>query len=368
MNPVRFGVIGVGTAGTGYAADIGGLDTAECVAVCRRDRAALHAVARETGAAPYDDWRALCESSDVDAVLVATPHPLHVEMGVYALERGKHLLMEKPLAPSLSEAQQLVEAAVARPSQVFGIIFQKRTSPTWRTVRRVLQEGEIGSLRRVRWTMTRWYRTQAYYDEREWRGTWRGEGGGLLLNQLPHDLDLLTWLVGMPNSVRASVGLGRDHRISTEDDVTAMLAWPDGVTGVLHANTGEVPGEDRLVLVGDRGTLTVTDGERVSLSRLEAPLSEHLASAPGGFDRPGHGVEEVPVPANEPAGHAALIDDFARAVQTEEEPLAPAHEGLRSLELANAMLLSGLEDRTVTLPLDTAPYDALLARLRAQEG
>jgi predicted dehydrogenase len=231
-------------------------------------------------------------------------------------------------------------------------------------IKRLIQSGELGSLVRVSWIMTDWYRTEAYFASGGWRATWKGEGGGVLLNQCPHNLDILQWLCGMPQSVRGFCQLGRYHAIEVEDNVTAYWEWEGGATGVFVTSTGEAPGTNRLEICGTRGRL-VLENNRMHFTRNEADMVEFSRSAKTGFARPEVWNVEIPFD-NAPAQHATLTQNFIDAILDGTPLVAPGEEGLRSVELANAMLYSSLQGQTIALPLDGVAYERKLRELTAQ--
>jgi predicted dehydrogenase len=309
----------------------------------------------------FADSRELIRSGLVDSVLVVTPHLSHAGIGIDALRHGLHLLVDKPLAAHVAEARRLI-AAPRDPRQVFAVLFQMRTDPRYRLVRAWIRSGRLGRILRFQWTITDWFRPDSYYRSSAWRGTWRGEGGGVLLNQAPHQLDLLQWLFGMPATVRAWCGLGRHHPIEVEDAVTARLAYRDGMEGVFIASTGEAPGTNRLEIATDRGRVVI-EGSCVSWDRTAVPVSAFRARSTNAFGAPK--VTRVEKRFDLPADlRPAVLRDFARAIRLGRQPLAPGAEGLASLELANAMLQSSFEEREIRLPLNAVRYARLLARLQ----
>ncbi|MDD5351134.1 MAG: Gfo/Idh/MocA family oxidoreductase, partial [Chthoniobacteraceae bacterium] len=243
MNPIRFGIAGLG--------NMGGIH-ARSLLEGQIPRAVLAAVADPVadltpfaGAKPFRSTEEMIASGEIDAILIATPHFAHVPLGIAALERGLHVLVEKPISVDKAAAQSLL-AAHTNPAQVFGAMFNQRTDPHFRKIRELIRNGELGAIRRVNWTITNWFRTDAYYNSGGWRATWSGEGGGVLLNQCPHNLDLFQWLFGMPAKVRAHCHFGRYHDIEVEDDVTAYLEYANGATASFITSTGEYPGTNRL--------------------------------------------------------------------------------------------------------------------------
>ncbi len=369
MNPrplntaiVRMGVIGLGTMGASHARRLaaGQIPGLTLSAVC--DPCA-DLCAEFQSAAAYPTAHALFKSGEIDAVLIATPHPTHVPLGIAALEAGLHVLMEKPIAVYTAEACKLLAAHNSAGGQIFAAMFNQRTDPRYTRLKSLIDSGELGAVQRIAWTITDWYRTDTYYKSSSWRATWPGEGGGLLLNQCPHQLDLWQWLFGMPSSVMAVCQFGRFHPIEVEDSVTAILSYPSGTQGVFVASTGEAPGENRLSIAADRGLL-IADADGVRFRRTEIPVPEHRRTSSASFATPPLWDVAIPI---EGAGeqHAGILKNFAAAILHGDPLLAPAADGFASLELANAMLLSSLRNAPVPLPLDEAAYERELQTLIA---
>ena len=361
MENVRVGVIGLGNMGIYHSEYLqnGDIQRATLTAVADVSPARLERFQNvRTFTAPTD----LIHSGLVDAVLIATPHYFHTTIGIEALEQGLHVLVEKPVSVHKGDAVKLL-AAHTNDAQVFAAMFNQRTDAHFRRIKELIEDGELGQLQRVQWTITDWFRTEAYYASSGWRATWKGEGGGLLINQCPHQLDLLQWLCGMPSRVRAFCGLGRRHRIEVEDEVTAYLEYAGGATGVFIASTGEVPGTNRLELAGDRGKLVFEWG-KLTFARNETGTAEFCQRSPEPFGKPA--VEECELPVQEGGGtHQEVTQNFVDAILDGAPLIAPASEGVRSVELANAMLYSSLCDVTVELPLDAQAYEELLNGLIA---
>jgi len=364
MNKVRLGIIGMGNIGK-YHADYllaGKVPRCELAAVCSTSPQKLGAF-KSKGVGVFDDAMKLIKSRTVDAVLVATPHPQHPAQGIAALEAGLHVMVEKPIASHKADAERLVAAAKQGPKQVFGAMFQLRTEPRYAKMRKLIQDGELGRIARINWIITDWFRTEAYYASGGWRATWKGEGGGVLLNQCLHQLDTLQWLVGMPARVRGFCQLGRFHSIEVEDNVTVYLEWPDGATGVWVTSTGESPGTNRFEIAGTRGRL-VLENNKLTFTRNETDMLEFSRAAKTGFARPEIWNVDIPFD-NAPAQHATLMQNFVEAILDGAPLLVPGAEGIHSVELANAMLYSSLVAQTVDLPLDAAAYERKLNELIA---
>ncbi len=358
MADVSFGIVGLGNIGAKHVRNLveGLVPGARLAAVAAR-RGVPDGLTLPPDVRVHESAEALACDADVEAVLVATPTFEHLTQGLAVLGAGKHLLMEKPLALCTTDAKALLSAAGDR---VFGVVLNQRLDPAYAAIRALVQTGRLGRLQRVSWTMTQWYRPDVYFRVSAWRGTWRGEGGGLLLNQCIHNLDVLQWLAGMPASVHAQADFGRHHDIEVEDEVSAWLAWPDGATGVIQASTGEAPGINQLDLVGDLGTLRY-DGERIRLATSEDSVTSHCRNTRELFGMPDFDNEVLNgfAPVNQ---HALLLENFAAAVRGRAPLNFPAVDGLGSLMLANAMLLSAWRGETVKLPLDDAAYAQQLDR------
>jgi len=362
MESVRLGIIGVGGMGSSHSRYLleGDVKRCELTAVCDVVREKLKPFANLK---TYTDSRKLIRSGDVDAVIIATPHYGHTTIGIDALKNGLHVLSEKPISVHKADCERLIAAHKAHPKLVFGAMFQMRTEPVWQRIRELIAEGELGELVRVVWIVTAWYRPEAYYASGGWRATWKGEGGGVLLNQCPHNLDLLQWMCGMPKRMHAFCGFGKYHHIETEDDVTAYFEYANGATGLFVATTGEAPGTDRLEIAGDRGKLVYENGKLV-FHRNVVSTRKFTRTSKGLFDRPEAWECVIPI-GRKAAGHAVVTQNFVNAILDGEPLIAPGEEGIHSVELANAMLYSAFTHKTVELPLNGAAYERHLKRLIA---
>ena len=300
--------------------------------------------------------------SETDAVLIAAPHFYHTTIGIQALATGKHVLIEKPISVHKADAERLI-AAHRRPNQVFAAMFNQRTDPFFQKLRQLVQSGELGQIRRVHWTITNWFRTEAYYQSSAWKATWAGEGGGVLLNQCPHNLDLYQWIFGMPSAVRAFCNFGRYHDIEVEDDVTAYLEHSDGMTAVISTSTGEAPGTNRLEVAAERGKVVI-ENEQFHFTQNQVPMSEFSRADPGHFSTPATCDVRIPMEGHG-SQHNGILANFVDAILDGAPVIAPAGEGICSLELANSFLLSSLENRSVQLPIDASLFERLLDRLIA---
>ena len=310
------------------------------------------------------DVDSLLRAGAVNAVLIATPHYAHTATGIAALKAGLHVLVEKPISVDKADALKLLEAH-SNPKQVFAAMFNQRTDPHYKKLRQLVQGGELGTIRRINWIITDWFRSEAYYAHGGWRATWAGEGGGVLLNQCPHNLDLFQWIFGMPSKVRGFCQFGRYHKIEVEDDVTAYFEYPDGTTAVFITSTGEAPGTNRLEVTGERGRLVLED-RRMEFRRNEIPTSEFSRTTKEKFSAPPVWNISIPLPSDNGEQHVGIMKNFTNAILHGEALLAPAADGLHSVELGNAILLSAIEGRTVDLPMSAPHYSRLLTKLKNQ--
>lgn len=360
-HPVRLGVIGLGNIGRTYVDLIvgGQVPGAELTAVSSRT------VPDESPAMHFSRFDDLLDSGLVDAVIVATPTMSHPEIGAAAAARGLPVLMDKPLAMSVRQASSLVETLAAAGSSA--VMLNQRFDPYYREIHQLISDGAIGEVMRFSWIMTAWYRPDVYYEVSSWRGTWVGEGGGLLINQCIHNLDVLQWLVGLPSSVSAIAGFGKYHAIDVEDEVTATLSYASGTTGVVVASSGEAPGINQLDIIGDRGSIRY-DGETLTLKRSEVSVRTHCRNTSEMFGMPQFANETV-TPADADAAesqHAQVLRNFVGSIAYGEPLLTPVSEGLNSLQLANAILLSAWQGVPVPVPIDEASFEAeLQARISA---
>lgn len=365
MDTVKIGIIGVGNMGAAHARAIQENKVPGMELAGLQDANPERTKVFE-GVKAFDSPQALIESPEIDAVLIATPHYDHTPLGIAALKAGKHLLVEKPISVHKADCQKLIEAHTDK-SLVFCAMFNQRTNPHYIRIRDLIQKGELGEIRRVTWTITDWFRSEAYYASGGWRATWRGEGGGVLLNQCPHQLDLWQWLFGMPQKLRAFCELGRYHDIEVEDDVTCHMEYANGCKGVFITTTGEAPGTNRLEITGERGKL-IYDMEEAGLRfvRNEVEMSEWSRTTTGGFTKPPTWNVSIPIEGGVGPQHIGIMQNFAAAILKDEKLLAPAAEGIHSVELANAMLYSSFIAETLELPLDASAYEELLKKKIAE--
>ena len=366
MNKVRLGIIGVGGMGSAHAKEVmdGKVPRCELTAICDLDTSLF---AKYPGIKTYDDSAKLIRSGDVDAVLVATPHYFHTTIGIDALQNGIHTLVEKPISVHKADAEKLI-AAHTDPKIKFAAMFNQRTDPYYIKMHDLISKGEIGKVQRSNWIITNWFRTESYYRSGGWRATWAGEGGGVLVNQCPHNLDLYQWLCGMPSAITAIGGLGKFHDIEVEDDGSALFEYPDGATGAFFTTTGEAPGTNRFEIVGDRGKLVLDigrGGRKLEFIRNEVPAGEYLKTSNNRFGVPGIWNIDIPL-SGSGEQHLGIKKNFVAAILDNAPLIAPAEDGIRSVEIANAMQYSLMTKKRVELPMDSAAYEAHLKQLIAK--
>ncbi len=362
MDTVRLGIVGMGNMGTYHIRYRSQIKNMTITAVCDilHDRA--DAQAAEIGCHAFYDAKDMIRSGEIDAVLIATPHYSHTTIGIDALAAGLHVLVEKPLSVHVSDCLRLI-AARKNKKQVFAAMFNQRTDPHYTKVKKLIEDGELGEIVRVNWIITNWFRPECYYASGSWRATWAGEGGGVLMNQSPHNIDLLQWLCGMPTSVTAFCHFGKWHNIEVEDEVTAYLEYPNGATGIFITSTGEAPGTNRLEICGERGKVVVENGT-VHFTRNSVSSIKFLKSSDNPFAAPE--IWEIDISVSGNGGqHAEVLQNFIDAILKGTPLIAAAEEGIRSVELANAMVLSSKTGKKINLPINGRTYETMLKKLIA---
>lgn len=372
MNKVRLGIIGLGQQGGTYAGFIseGKVKNIEIGAICDIDPEKQVVAKEKYPEVPfYTNYIEMLESGDVDAIITCVPHNLHPKMGIEALKRDVHALVEKPAGVYTKQVRELNEFATSKPELTFSIMFNQRANELYQKVKEIVDNGEIGTIRRTNWIITTWWRPQGYYDAGSWRATWEGEGGGVLVNQAPHQLDLLQWIAGMPKKVYSNVKYGYQRNIAVEDEVTTILDYGNGATGVFVTCTHDILGTDRFEILGDKGKIVVDDSKKVTIKRLKTPEAEMSASMNMqdvmrifmGQDQADIYSEEVLEFESVWGGqHIAVLENFAANVLDGTSLLAPGSDGIHGVALANAIHLSSWLGKEVELPLDEELYLAEL--------
>ena len=380
MNKVRLGIIGYGNMGTGHTRNLlkGKCPEIVLAAVADFEPSRLEACRNDFKkwneenpdkyyAEPmlFESATAMMNAKVIDAVLIAVPHYDHPRLVMEAMDCGLHVMCEKPAGVYTLQVREMMAAADKHPDLVFGMMFNQRTNPVFRKMREIIQSGELGAIKRTSWIITNWYRPQYYYDSGAWRATWSGEGGGVLLNQCPHNLDLWQWICGMPVKLQAKMHFGKWHDIEVEDDVTAYAEYENGATGTFITTTGDTPGTNRFEVVCDGGTLLCEDAKTLTVKKLEMTESEYSkTNRTEAFGKP---KAEIITPEleGENSQHWGVLNSFAAAILRGEPLIADGREGINGLMISNAMHLSAWEDRMVDLPFDEQRfYELLMERVK----
>jgi predicted dehydrogenase len=355
-------VIGVGAGVLGMHRQALEQDTVELVGVTDVNTEVGRQRAAELGCAFYGDHHEMLAATRPDVAVILTPHPFHAAIAIDCLQAGSHVLVEKPMAVHVAEADAMI-AAAARAGRLLAVNFQHRFRAEVRTVRRLIEEGQLGKIQHVDMTVA-WPRTACYFRNVSWRGTWSGEGGGVLMNQAPHNLDILCYLFGLPRQVVAWTRTAL-HAIETEDTVQAMMAWPDGTLGSLHISTAEANRPERLEITGTGGYLLMTQGGELSFTRSEPDFRRFMAESDNPFGAPAGHPERLD-PGEGTGNHLAVYRNLHQAIVQGTPLVADGVEGAKSLELANAMILSSFSGQTLELPLHREAYVTLLEDLKSK--
>src|SRR5690625_2168723 len=354
MSLIKVGVIVIGNMGTAHSMNLyrGNVNGARLAAVCdiNEDRLNWARQNLSDDVACFDNEDSFLNEADIDAVIIATPHYHHPDMAVKSFEKGLHVLVEKPAGVFTKNVRKMNEAA-KESGKVFSLMYNQRTNPIYQKLRSLIQEGELGEIKRTNWIITDWYRSQSYYDSGGWRATWEGEGGGVLINQSPHQLDLWQWTTGMmPTRVHGFCSFGKYRNIEVEDDVTAYVEYENGATCVFITTLGEYPGTNRYEVVGDRGKIVV-ENNQLTFHRLTVSEREFNQTSTSGFAKPECWEIDIPV-HGEATDHLGIMENWIDAIVNGTPLLAPGEEGIKGLELSNAMYLSTWLQRPVDLPID----------------
>ncbi len=369
MRKIRLGVIGVGNMGRTHCKNIkeGKCPEIELVAIADNNAMRIQAMKDDgyENVTYFADAEEMMDSGLCDSVLVAVPHYDHAKYAIMAMEKGLHVMVEKPAGVYTKQVREM-NAVAEKSDVVFGMMFNQRTNHVYRKAKELVSSGKYGNIRRVNWLITNWYRPQIYYDSGDWRATWSGEGGGVLLNQCPHQLDLLQWICGMPVKMHAFMQFGKWHDIEVEDDVTAYMEFENGATGCFITTTGDGLGTNRLEIQMDSAKLIV-EKESISLWEFEVSEPEFSKTNKQPFGTiPTKQVEVETDGINE--RHSGVMNAFAGAILRGEALVAGGEEGINGLMISNAMHLSAWTNSTVTLPIDEELYyEELMKRVRASK-
>ena len=350
MKKIRLGILGVGNIGRDHVKRVvnGECPEIELAAVCdlKPDRLAYARELAGEALPVFTSAEEMMESGLIDSVLVSVPHYDHPKFAMMAMEKGLHVLIEKPAGVYTKQVMEMNECAKKHDVK-FGIMMNQRTNCIYRKMREIVQSGELGEIRRTNWIITNWYRSQSYYDSGDWRATWSGEGGGVLLNQCPHNLDLWQWICGMPKTVRAHLHYGKWHNIEVEDDVSAYVEYANGATGMFITSTGDCPGTNRFEITLDKGKL-IAEGDTLTMWKSEVSEQEFSATNTNPFGSMKFNITKVETDGKNPQ-HAGVMNAFASAILHGTPLVAEGVEGIRGLSLSNAMHLSSFTDTTVDL-------------------
>jgi UDP-N-acetyl-2-amino-2-deoxyglucuronate dehydrogenase len=380
MEKVRLGIIGIGAQGATYAGFIaeGKVKNMVIGAICDIDPEIKAMCAEKYPDVPfYDNYIDMLESGNVDAIVTTVPHYLHPQMGIDALKRNIHILLEKPAGVYTKQVRELNEFAATKPELTFAIMFNQRTNPLYIKLKEIIDNGEIGKIRRTNWIITTWWRPQAYYDQSAWRATWGGEGGGVLVNQAPHQIDLLQWICGMPKKVYSTVKYGYQRNIAVEDEVTTILDYGNGATGVFITCTHDFIGTDRFEILGDKGKIVVDDSEKIRIKRLNKSENEMNASMSWAdackiFEDGDMGEiyseEVLGFESVWGAQHITVLENFAANIIEGTPLIAPGTDGINGVGFANAIHLSSWLGKEVELPVDEDLYFAELNKKIEEEN
>lgn len=366
MQKLRYGIIGIGKQGSKYCYILtkGLVKNGELVAVCDiaedRKKWAEEKLCNQ-GIKFFDDYKELIDSGICDAVLVETPHYDHAVIATYAISKGVHTLIDKPAGVYTKAIRELNEYAASKPEVCFGIMYNQRTNPLYKYAKELVDSNRLGELKRINWIITDWYRPQAYYDQGGWRGTWGGEGGGVLINQCPHQLDLFQWLGGMPKSIRGYAQEGKNRNIAVENDVTAYMEYDNGATGIFITSTHDFPGTNRLEIDGDKGKIVI-EGNKLEFTELEVGEKEFNATNKKFMPKiPSKKIVKKMSRLREGymhlfEQHTGIIRNFTNHVLNGDKLIAPGCEGIRGLTISNAIHLSSWLGKAVELPIDEEAY------------
>ncbi len=359
VGAVRIGVIGVGGMGSAHCKGIQDLKATRLALVCDIDENVAKEKGKEFNVPYFTDYKKAIKSGLCEAVIVATPHWVHPEIGIYAFKNGLHVLSEKPIAVTVADADKMI-AAAKKSKKVFAVMYQRRTTNMVKKLKELIKSGAIGEITRTL-CIDPWYRAQSYYDSGTWRATWRGEGGGVIINQAPHTIDLFTQVAGLPVKVNA-MARARLHKIEVEDEVSASLEYKNGAWGYYYTSTCEPGGPFHMEIVGDKGKIVVS-GKEVTLYRYSVPISKFTHQSKGMWASLDIKEEKVKIKVDVASSHSEVIRNFAGAIRKGEKLVSPGIEGLASVEFLNACILSSKKNKAVKVPVNRKEYDTMIGKL-----
>ncbi len=352
MEKVRFGIVGCGNMGSGHAKNFknGKIDNGVITAVCdiNPDKFGYFKDNFGDSIKYFTDAEEMFKSGECDVVMICTPHYIHTDLAILAMDNNLNCIVEKPAGVYTLQVKEMIERDKTN-DKVLGIMFNQRMNPAFIKMKQLIADGAIGNIKRTNWIITSWYRTQQYYDSGDWRATWLGEGGGVLYNQAPHQLDLFQWIVGMsPSKVHAFCHFGKWHDIEVEDDVTCYCEYANGATGVFITTTADAPGTNRFEVTGTKGTL-IFENDKLYFKELEIDERDWMFSIGEGFKKPPVKPTVTVELEGEHTNHVGICNNVANTVLGLEKLYAPASDGINGVRLANAMLLSSWLGKTVDM-------------------
>ncbi len=371
MKKLRLGIIGIGNMGSAHAKNI--MDNKcpelEITAIADTDPKRLEWAKKQgygDSVAYFDDDLAMLDSGLIDACLIAVPHYDHTSLAIECMNRSIHVMLEKPAGVYTKQVLEMNAVADKHPETVFGMMFNQRTNCVYRKLRELVHSGKYGEIRRTNWLITTWYRPQAYYNSGGWRATWAGEGGGVLLNQCPHQLDLWQWICGMPVKVDAHLHYGKWHDIEVEDDVTAYVEYENGATGVFITSTGDAHGTNRFEIQMDKAKFVV-ENDNLVMYEYEMTEQEFSRTNTSPFGCVEAKIIDAETDGQNP-GHVGVLNAWADAILHGGKLVADGREGINGLALSNAMHLSSFLNKEITMPLDEEVfYTELMKRVASSK-
>ncbi|MCM8777935.1 MAG: Gfo/Idh/MocA family oxidoreductase [Candidatus Omnitrophica bacterium] len=360
MKKLRIGIIGLGAMGYGHCKNVRSINDVVLTCVCDNSEELAKSRGQEFSVPYFIDSKKLIDSGLCDAVIVVVPHWFHPDISIYAFRKGLHVLCEKPLAVIVSDAERMVKEA-KKYNKIFAVMHQMRTEPFFIKAKEIIESGNIGKIHRTV-CVDLWYRSQAYYDSGSWRATWKGEGGGVLVNQAPHIIDLFIALAGLPVRVEAKTRT-RLHKIEVEDEVCAFLEYKNGARGYYYTTTCEPVRNFYIEIAGEKGKLII-DGYKIKLYRYNAPVSVFTRKAKKMWESIEAKEEVYQFESNASTGQKEIIKNFAQAILNKEKLFATGLDGLNTIEFINACILSGQKGKTVEIPVKRKEYDRLMENLK----
>ena len=358
MDKIKLGIIGIGNMGSSHARNIlnDKCPNIELVAVSDANQERIEWAKKELSAdiKYFSSPEEMLDSGIINSCLIAVPHYDHTKYAIECMKRGIHVMVEKPAGVYTKQVREMNAEAEKHPEVVFGMMFNQRTNCVYRKLRELVKSGDYGEIRRTNWIITDWYRPQCYYDSGDWRATWSGEGGGVLLNQCPHQLDLWQWICGMPVKVEAHLHFGKWHDIEVEDDVTTYVEYANGATGVFVTTTGDAHGTNRFEIQMDRAKFVI-ENDKLIMTEYEMTEQEFSKTNTQAFATVNSTTREVETDGENPQ-HIGVLNAWADAILHGGRLVAEGKEGINGLTLSNAMHLSAFLGKEVEIPFDEELY------------